>query len=366
MDSGINWPDQRLLELCDIDCPIIQAPMAGAGGSALAGAVSAAGGLGSLPCAMLNPQQIQAEIDIIRHHTNRPFNLNFFCHEPAPHDADKLAAWQARLAPYYRAEGLEPTAKVPTANRAPFDEVTCRLVELVQPAVVSFHFGLPAAALLARVKASGAKTLSSATTVREARWLAAHGVDAIIAQGYEAGGHRGMFLEDDITAQPGVMALVPQIVDAVDLPVIAAGGIADGRGIAAAFALGAAGVQVGTAFLKSPEALISDIHRNALDTASDGQTQITNLFSGRPARGLRTKIMHEIGPMSVDAPAFPAAGSALAPLKTAAEKDGRGDFSALWSGQAARLAISAPAADIVQRLTAETADRLHSLMPRDR
>jgi nitronate monooxygenase len=363
MDNAPNWPDRRLLDLLDLDHPIIQAPMAGAGGSALASAVCGAGGLGSLPCAILDGAQIQAEIDRLRQHTNRPFNLNFFCHQPAPHDAAKLAAWQARLAPYYAAEGLDPATTAAAPNRAPFDNASCALVEQLRPAVVSFHFGLPDSDLLDRVKASGAKILSSATTVREARWLAERGVDAIIAQGNEAGGHRGMFLDTDISAQPGVFALIPQVVDAVDVPVIGAGGIADGRGIAAALALGAAGVQIGTAFLMSPEALISPIHRQALAAADDAQTQVTNLFSGRPARGLRNKIMRELGPMSDDAPAFPTAGGSLAPLKAAAEKHGRGDFSSLWSGQAAALAVPAPAAEVIERLCRETAERFGFLVP---
>ena len=280
------WPDCRLLELLGTELPIIQAPMAGANGSALAAAVSETGGLGSLPCAMLDAAKARAEIGVIRQRTAKPLNVNFFCHQAPQPDAARDAAWRERLAGYYRELDLDPTAEAPAVNRAPFDESMCALVEDLRPAVVSFHFGLPEPALLSRVKAAGCKVLSSATTVAEACWLEDHGCDAVIAQGFEAGGHRGMFLTDKVASQVGTMALVPQVVDAVNVPVIAAGGIGDGRGIAAAFALGAAGVQLGTAYLFTPESLINDLHRAALHSAGDDKTALTNLFSGRPARGL--------------------------------------------------------------------------------
>ncbi len=335
--------------------------MAGAGGSALAAAVSAAGGLGSLPCAMLTGDKMRAEMGVIRQRTDRPFNVNFFCHQPAADEPAAEQRWRARLAPYYSEHGLDPAAAAEAPNRAPFDADACAMVEDLRPAVVSFHFGLPAADLLARVKATGAQVMSSATTVAEARWLAAHGADVIIAQGYEAGGHRGMFLDDDLSRQPGTFALVPQVVDAVDLPVIAAGGIADGRGIAAALALGAAGVQIGTAYLATSEATISDLHRTALAEASDDASQITNLFSGKPARGLSTRVMREIGPLSDDTPPFPTAGGALAPLKKAAEANGKTDFSSLWAGQAAALARPGDAGEVTRRLVAEAGTHLTRL-----
>jgi len=237
------WPDRRLLDLIGIELPIVQAPMAGASGSAMAIAVSAAGALGSLPCAMLDAAGVRAEIELIRRHTAKPFNLNFFCHRPAPPEPGREAAWKAHLSPYYAELGLDPDTASPTVNRAPFDESTCTLVEEIKPEVLSFHFGLPEPSLLSRAKALGCKVLSSATSMAEARWLEDNGCDAIIAQGFEAGGHRGQFLTETITTQVGTLALVPQLVDAVGVPVVAAGGIADGRGIAAAFALGAAGVQ---------------------------------------------------------------------------------------------------------------------------
>ena len=327
------WPDHRPLDLIGIDLPIIQAPLAGANGSAMAIAACEAGGLGSLPCAMLDAAKARAEIRVIRQRTTKPLNVNFLCHIPPEPDPGRDAAWKERLAAYYTELGLDASASAPAVNRAPFDEAMCEIVEEHEPEVVSFHFGLPEQALLSRVKASGCLVLSSATTVEEARWLEDHGCDAIIAQGYEAGGHRGMFLTDDIATQPGTFALVPQVVDAVKVPVIAAGGIADGRGIAAAFVLGAAGAQIGTAYLFTPESLITDLYRAALRAARDDQTALTNVFSGRPSRGLMNRVMREVGPMSDRAPAYPTAGRALAPLKARAEAAGSSDFSLLWSGR---------------------------------
>ncbi len=266
---------------------------------------------------------------------------------------------------YYTELGLDASASAPAVNRAPFDEAMCEIVEEHKPKVVSFHFGLPEQALLSRVKASSCLVLSSATTVEEARWLEDHGCDAIIAQGYEAGAHRGMFLTDDIATQPGTFALVPQVVDAVKVPVIATGGIADGRGIAAAFALGAAGAQIGTAYLFTPESLITDLHRAALRAARDDQTALTNVFSGRPARGLVNRVMREVGPMSDRAPAFPTAGSALAPLKAKAEAAGSSDFSMMWAGQAASLGREIGAGDLTRELAADAEQRLKALVTSD-
>lgn len=313
--------------------PVIQAPMAGAQGSAMAIAVSNAGGLGSLPCAMLTPDALAAEIRAIRAGTDKPFNLNFFCHvDPAP-DPAREAAWRALLAPYYLEFGLDPAASAAAPARAPFSAAIADLVEAFRPPVVSFHFGLPAPELLARVKGWGTRVLSSATTVEEALWLEAAGVDAVIAQGFEAGGHRGMFLDHDVATQPGTFALVRQVVQAVRIPVIAAGGIADHHGVAAARALGAAGVQAGSAYLLCPEATTSALHRAALGTPGARRSCVTNLFSGRPARGIVNRLITEHGPLHPAAPAFPLASGALAPLRAAAEAQGRDDFSPLWCGQ---------------------------------
>ena len=288
-----------------IDLPIIQAPMAGSQGAELAIAVCRAGGLGSLPCAILTPQQIEDEIKRVRSASDRPFNLNFFCHKNPQYDQADINSWRDTLSTYYKQLNLEQPAGEVYPARHPFNDEMCGLVEQYRPSVVSFHFGLPDDALLERVKNTGALVLCSATTVEEAVWLENKGVDAVIAQGVEAGGHRGMFLESNINAQPGTMALVPQVVDSISLPVIAAGGIADGRGIAASFALGASCVQLGSVYLFSKEATTAPLHLEALKFATDSNTALTNLFSGRPARGIQNRIMNEIGPMNATAPPFP-------------------------------------------------------------
>jgi nitronate monooxygenase len=351
------WSDRRLLDLFGIEHPIIQAPMAGAQGSALSIAVSEAGGLGSLPCAMLTRDQARNEINIIRQRTGKPFNINFFCHQPPAPDAQREARWVERLAGLRRELGVEQTTL--PMGRETFDEAACALVEEVRPPVVSFHFGLPEK-LLDRVKATGARILSSATTVEEARWLEARGIDAIIAQGAEAGGHRGMFLSEDVASQPGTFALVPQIVDAVRVPVIAAGGIGDARGVVAALALGAAAVQIGTAYLLTPESTISQIYRSHLKAAREDQTVVTNVFTGRPARGLVNRIIREVGPMSPDAPAFPTALNATMPLRMKAEAAGSGEFTSLWSGQAPRFAREMPAGELTRELAASALKRLRA------
>lgn len=354
----IAWPDTRLLKLLDIEVPIVLAPMAGAAGSALAIAVGKAGGLASLPCAMLNHEQIREEVAVIRAGTRAPLNLNFFSHQnPEPNPAGDNA-WKDLLKPYYQELGADFDAPTPVSNRAPFDEASCALVEELKPEVVSFHFGLPAPSFVERVKACGAVILSSATTVEEALWLEQRGCDAIIAMGYEAGGHRGMFLSDQLHTQVGTLALVPQIVDAVSVPVIAAGGIADSRGIAAAFMLGAAAVQLGTAYLFTPEAKVSKLHRAALASAKDSQTALTNLFTGRPARGIVNRIMREIGPMNASAPAFPTAGGALMPLRSKAEPQGDDGFMNLWAGQAVGIKHALPAETLTRQLAIQTLERL--------
>jgi nitronate monooxygenase len=350
MKEHTMWPDHRVRDLFNIELPIIQAPMAGSVGSEMVIAVSEAGGLGSLPCAMLSPEQMRNELGIIRQRTSLPINLNFFCHQPPQADSARENAWKQRLASYYFELGLDPQAPVPAAARAPFGSTLCDLVEEFAPEVVSFHFGLPERTLLERVRATGAKIISSATTVDEARWLEDQGCDTIIAQGYEAGGHRGFFLTEDISTQAGTMALVPQVVDAVKVPVIAAGGIADARGIVAAFALGASAVQMGTAYLFCPEAKVIPFHRDALKGAKDNDTVLTNVFTGRPARGIVNRIVREVGPMLELAPQFPLASGAVTPLRIKAEAAGSGDFSPLWSGQAAALGRDAPAGELTRQL----------------
>jgi nitronate monooxygenase len=342
-----------LQSLLGVELPIIQAPMAGVQGSALAVAVSSAGGLGSLPGAILSPDALRQELAAIRAQTVKQFNVNFFCHAPPSPNAEREAAWRARLAPYYEELGVDVSTIAAGGGRLPFGPEVADVLAEFRPAVVSFHFGLPSPELLARVRSWGAKVLSSATTVDEARWLEARGVDAIIAQGFEAGGHRGMFLSEDLTTQVGTLALVPLIVNAVKTPVIAAGGITDAKGVAAAQALGAAGVQVGTAYLLCPEATTSAVHRAALKSAAARHTALTNVFTGRPARSIVNRVIREVGPISAAAPAFPSAASAIAPLRTHAEGLGSGDFSPLWAGQNASGCKEIPAAQLTRELAAE-------------
>ncbi|CAG9177285.1 Nitronate monooxygenase [Cupriavidus pampae] len=349
----MNTPSHnRIAQLFGIDLPVIQAPMAGASTPAMAIAVSEAGGLGSLPAALYSVEEFAAALAEVRAGTKKPVNVNFFSHVPPAADPVQMMKWRALLAPYYVEHGIDTSGPIPTGNRAPFNEEYCAVVEAFRPEVVSFHFGLPEETLLERVRRTGARIISSATSVAEARCLEKRGVDAIIAMGFEAGGHRGNFLTDDldIASAVGTFALVPQIVDAVSVPVIAAGGIADQRGVRAALALGAEAVQVGTAYLFTPEAKVSAIHRKALKEAADNDTALTNLFTGRPARGIFNRLMREVGPISTVAPAFPTSGGALIPLRKAAENEQLGDFTNLWSGQAGPLSKEMSSAALTRYL----------------
>ncbi len=341
-----------LQQLFGIELPLIQAPMAGVQLSPLAIAVSNAGGLGSLPCAMLTPEGMKKELAALTAGTNKPYNVNFFCHTPPAPNAEREAAWRKALTPYFKEYGIDPAAIPAGPGRTPFSKEALDALEEFRPRVLSFHFGLPPRELLARMKSWGSKVLASATTVAEARWLEAYGADAIIAQGNEAGGHRGNFLSHDISTQPGTLALVPQVVRAVKVPVIAAGGIVDARGVAAAMALGAVGVQVGTAYLLCPEATTSQVHRAALKSEAASETVLTNLFTGRPARGIVNRVIRELGAMSDAVPEFPLATSAIAPLRAKAEAQGKGDFSPLWSGQNATGCKEIPAAELTRELAA--------------
>jgi nitronate monooxygenase len=337
-------------ELLGIELPIVQAPMAGVQGSELAIAVSNAGGLGSLPCAMLSPDQMRAELSAIRARTSKPYNVNFFCHSPPEPDPAREAVWRAALSKYYEEFGIDPAKIAAGPGRAPFSPEAADVLDEFKPPIVSFHFGLPSVGLLARVKALKSTVLASATTVDEALWLEAHGANVIIAQGSEAGGHRGMFLTEDIATQVGTFALLPQVVKAVRLPVIAAGGIADAKGVAAALSLGATAVQIGTAYMICPEATTNLIHRAALKSEAARHTVLTRVFSGRPARGIVNRIIRELGPMCEIAPAFPLAASALAPLRAKAESLGDCGFSPLWCGQNATGCVELPAAQLTRAL----------------
>ena len=354
-----SWPDRRLLDLLDLEIPIIQAPMAGCDSTALARSVSSSGALGSLACALLSPDGVLEAASTIRGDTDRPFNLNFFCHTMEAPDPAARARWKQFLESHYVRLGLDIEAVAESRLRLPFNEAMCQVVEEIRPAVVSFHFGLPSADLVDRLKTKRIRILGSATSVKEARWLEERGCDAVIAQGVEAGGHRAMFLENNVSAQVGLFALLPQVADAVSVPVVAAGGIADARGVVAAFALGAAGVQLGTAYLFCPEANVSPIYRSALEQAPDTGTAVTNLFSGRPARGILNLYLEESGPMAPAALAFPYAATLVAPLRTASEKAGRLDYMQLWAGQAARLGKAMPAERLTRTLAAEALSQLH-------
>jgi nitronate monooxygenase len=354
-----HWPDRRLLDLLNIEIPIIQAPMAGSDSVALARSVSSTGALGSLGCALLSPDGVREAMRALRHEMTRPFNLNFFCHAMKAPDAAEIEKWKSFLRPHYERWGLDIQTVAESRLRLPFDEKTCAVVEEVKPEVVSFHFGLPTPTLVNRLKRYGMKIVSSATSVREAKWLESRGCDAIIAQGIEAGGHRGMFLETNIATQTGLFALLPQVADAVSVPVIAAGGIADARGVVAAFALGASGVQLGTAYLFCPEANVSPLYRRALEQAADNGTALTNLFSGRPARGIMNHYLQTSGPMSEAAPGFPYAATLVAPLRDSSERAGSVDHMQLWAGQAAGLGKSMPADQFTRNLAADVLSYWH-------
>ena len=359
------WPNKRLIDLLQIEHPIAQAPMAGSVGPDMPVAVSEAGGLGSYPCALLPPAEVREEVGKIRARTRKPINLNFFCHDAALRDEAIEDAWRKRLAHYYAELGVEIPSS-PARALAPFGGEMCDVVVELKPEVVSFHFGLPDALLVRRLKESGCKIFSSATTVAEARWLEDHGADAVIAQGVEAGGHRGMFLATETASQVGTLALLPQVVDAVKVPVIAAGGIADGRGIAASMALGASAVQLGTAYLLCPEARISAQYRTALKAARDDSTAITNVLTGRPARVITNRLVRQIGPIAREVPAFPLPNAALTSLRLKAEEQGSADFSALYAGQAASLGRELSAKELTLKLAAEALERLGALASPER
>ncbi|HZC15035.1 MAG TPA: nitronate monooxygenase [Thermoleophilaceae bacterium] len=346
-----------LTELLGIELPVIQAPMAGAATPELAAAVCGAGGLGSLGSAALPPDELVGQAQAVRELTDRPFNVNFFCHRRPELEGQDAMRARERFGPLYGELGLgePPDVAVPPIA---FDEERLAALLEIRPAVASFHFGVPDDVALNAVHDAGCRVLSSATTVAEAEHLAGRGVDAVIAQGAEAGGHRGSFLVEGDDGPVGTLALVPQVVDAVDIPVIAAGGIGDGRGLAAVLALGAAGAQIGTAFLACPEVAIHPVYRAALRAARAEATTITRAFSGRPARALRNRAIEEAGD---EALAYPAQLSLSVPLGAAAAERGSGDFLAMWAGQAAPLADEMPAAELVARIVSQAQDVLAEL-----
>ncbi len=320
-------------EFLGIELPIIQAPMAGVQDSALTIAVSSAGGLGSLPCAMLEPDAIDAELKTIIENTDKPFNVNFFCHTPPIVNTERESRWRAELQPYFTEYSVDADSIPAGASREPFSAQAVDVLEKYKPHVVSFHFGLPEEKLLSTVKSWGTKIFASATTVEEAQWLEAHGADGIIAQGLEAGGHRGMFLSKDLTMQVGTFSLLPQIVKHVKVPVIAAGGICSAQGVTEALSLGATAVQVGTAYLLCSETKTSQLHRAAIKSDASRHTAITNVFSGRPARSIVNRAVKELGPINAHASEFPLAATAITAIRGEAELKQSSDFSPLWCGQ---------------------------------
>jgi nitronate monooxygenase len=353
------WPRNALTERLGLDWPIIQAPMAAASTPELAAAVSNAGGLGSLGLGTVSAEAAAEQVSAFSAASNRALNANFFCHDDPGDLTGTGAAMAARLDKYYQAKGIGPVP-APNAPYPPFGEAHVEILRQHRPAVVSFHFGLPDKPLLDAVKAIGALVLCSATTVAEARALEAQGADAIIAQGTEAGGHRGTFLGADPSSQPGLFALLPQVVSAVSVPVIAAGGIVDGRTIAAAFMLGADAVQIGTAFLRCPEASIPDAYRLALAGASDDSSRITPVFTGKPARALRNRLSEDLSDAEADVVAYPGQLSLTLPLRRDQQAADFGDFYSMWSGQSVALTHPMPAADLMRKLVEETTARLRT------
>jgi nitronate monooxygenase len=348
-----------LTDLLRIEHPVIQAPMAGVATPKLAAAVSRAGALGSLGSAVLPPDELVGQARVVRDATDRPFNVNFFCHEPPELADPDVARSRERFDVLYRELGLDPPD--PFVPPIAFDDARLEALLEIRPTVASFHFGLPDNAALEAIRDAGCRVLASATTVAEAEELAGRGVDVVIAQGAEAGGHRGSFLVPGDDGPVGTLALVPQVVDAVDVPVIAAGGIADGRGLAAALALGAAGAQIGTAFLACPEAATHPLYREALLSARAEATTVTRALSGRPARALRNRAVEEGGG---DPLPFPAQASVTRPLGEAAAARGSADFLAMWAGQGAPLAREMPAAELVKGIVRDAERVLTALADR--
>lgn len=354
------WPRTDLIDLLNIEQPIIQAPMAGSGTPALAAAVSNAGGLGSLGCGSMSLENLKPEANELRAATNRPFNLNFFVHSDPKESPEINAQTRARVTPFYEELGL---IDIPVTGESPFDPFNADMLSAlleIKPAVISFHYGPPEPEVMKALKDAGCLVLCSATTVAEAKSLNAAGVDAIIAQGWEAGGQRGAFDTSFEDVGVGTMALVPQVVDAVDVPVVAAGGIADGRGIAAAFALGASGVQIGTAFLSCPEAQVSEIHRTALRHASDEDTRLTRAFSGRPARAKNNRYIEVMAEHRTRFPDFPSMYSFSRPLQEKSVANEDLDFQFLLYGQAAALNRELPADELFRTLVNEAQSILGS------
>lgn len=346
------WPDNRILELLNIEHPIIQAPMAGTSNPDLIGAVSGAGGLGSYGAAATPPDRLREVIRAIRQRTDRPFNINLFSSHTENFDRDARPGpgLTSLLERYHKELGLGSIPE-PGPLFGPFEEQLEVLVEEDVP-VISFHFGADPDAVR-KAQARGAKVLCSATTVAEARELEQAGIDAVIAQGAEAGGHRGTFSIDYRHALIGTLALVPQVADAVNIPVIAAGGIMDARGVVACLALGASGVQMGTAFLASPETRLPEAWAQSLKGAEAEVTTVTTTLSGKPARAIRTRYVEEVEQLDEPLLPYPAQYSVSRDLRAEALKDNNPKFLAMWAGQGVGMLEEHPAAQLIEQLANE-------------
>ncbi len=344
-----------LLQTLGIGLPIIQAPMAGVSTPAMAAAVSNAGGLGSIGVGPVGAEAARGMIAAVRAATDRPFNVNVFCNRPAVADRSREAAWLARLAPVFRRLGAEPPVQLTEIYRS-FVEDDAMLAALLEerPRVVSFHFGLPPAERIAALRAAGIVLLATATNLEEARSIAAAGVDAVVAQGIEAGGHRGVFDPEAHDERLGTIALTRLLVRSLEIPVIAAGGIMDGAGIAACLVLGAGAAQLGTAFIACPESAADESYRAALLGDASAHTVITTAISGRPARCLANRFT-ALGDEAGDgaAPAYPIAYDAGKALNAAAKAAGETGYGAHWAGQGAPMARPLPAATLVAELRSE-------------
>lgn len=343
-----------LLERLGVSVPIIQAPMAGVSTPALAAAVSNAGGLGSISVGATNAAGAREMIDAVTALTGRAFNVNLFVHAPARRDAAHETAWLDALAPLFAEFGTCP----PTVMQSPYrsfaedDDMLAALVERAPP-VVSFHFGLPDAARIAALKQAGSLLLATVTSLEEARLAKAAGIDAVVAQGYEAGGHRGVFDPDAADDRLGTLALTRLLATKSGLPVIAAGGIMDGQGVRAALDLGAVAAQLGTAFIGCAESAADEAYRAALKSEAADHTTMTRAISGRPARGLRNRFTEWGRSAAPIAPDYPIAYDAGKALNAAARARGEAGFGAQWAGQGAPLARFMPAADLIAALEEE-------------
>lgn len=338
-----------------VEFPIIQAPMVGVSTPKLAAAVSNAGGLGSIGIGASTPEQARAMISETRVLTNKPFNVNLFCHRPAMANAQREAAWLEYLRPYFAEFGATPPAELKEIYKSFLqDEAMLELLLSERPAVVSFHFGLPPQEQIRALKQAGIILLASATTPAEAALVEEAEVDFIVAQGIEAGGHRGVFEPEQGDAGIGTLPLVRLIAKQTRLPVIAAGGIMDGQGIAAAMALGASAVQLGTAFILCPESSANAAYRQTMKSERARHTQITSVISGRPARGIINRIFSEVGaPGPYRLPDYPITYDAAKALHAAASARGNNDFAVQWAGQGAALAREMPAAELIRTLVEE-------------